>query len=238
MQLSEIFSQLSYGEMSNLKLGSGAPGTFSPEDYSRMIGHINLGLVELHKRFLLRIGTVGITVQDGQSLYPLKSLYQVGNPAGKRFVQYIDASPVFNDDLIKVEQVFTDRNFELGLNDATNWRSVSTPSYNVLQVNPEVVRELKITNLRVVYRATLPQIVKEEGFFDLDSVDVDLPYTHLQALLYFIASRVHNPIGFNTVVHEGNNYASKFEHECGLLDANNLRVDVVAHNDKASQKGF
>jgi hypothetical protein len=238
MKLTEVFAQLSYGELSSLKLGSSAPGTVDPSNYAKILSHVNLGLTELHKRFLLKVGTLTLNMVDGQSLYPLKSLYQIGNREGARFTQYIQASPVFADDLIKVEQVFTELNLELGLNDASNWRSVSTPSYNVLQVSPDVVKELKLQTLRVVYRANHPLIVKEDGYFDLDSVEVDLPYTHLSALLLFIASRLHNPVGFNTVMHEGNNYASKFEHECALLNEQNLRVDVVAHNTKASQKGF
>lgn len=238
MMLSEIFSQLSTGELNNLAL-AGEDGEIPKEKYERLVNHVNMGLVELHKRFLLRVGEVWVDLVPGQSQYVLKRLYQVGNREGRKLVQYIrESDPVFLDDIIKIEQVFDQSGTELGLNDPENLYSVVTPTMNTIRVPSDLVRDRNITSVRVQYRAKPEKIVWEDKFFDPSDTEVELSDVHLQALCYFIASRIHNPVGFSETVHEGNNYAAKFERECASLDAQNLRVDTSSTNTKPMRGGW
>ena len=54
MLLSDLFEQLTYGELSQLEYSGVDDEGFTVNDYKRVIPHINLGLAELHKRFLIR----------------------------------------------------------------------------------------------------------------------------------------------------------------------------------------
>lgn len=240
MKLSEIFEHLQFGELSNLGLVNKETGIIPEALYPKVLSSVNLGLLELHKRFVLKKGIFRIQLQGGQTMYPLKSMYQVGNKAPAGTVQFILNDGVkFGDDLLKVEKVTTDKGCELGLNDTTHALSVSTPQDNLLYVSGFLQRKLAPEILTVEYRKGISPLKICENSFDQLCVNVELPDTHLMALLYFVASRVHNPIGFSeATMHEGNNYAAKFEQECLSLDFQNLRVDDVAVNHRAVRNGW
>lgn len=242
MKLSEVFEHLQYGELSNLGIVDKTTGLIPETLYPKVLSSVNLGLADLHKRFVLKKGYLHIVLQPDQTMYPLKSQYQVGNKAPVGTVQFIKNEGVkFVDDLLKVEKVITDKGVALGLNDSTSARSVATPQYNMLYVSGLLQRELKPTPLELTleYRKGVKPLKICESSFDQLCVEVDLPDTHLMALLYFTASRLHNPIGFSeATTHEGNNYSAKYEAECLSLDYLNLRVDEVAENSRARRNGW
>lgn len=240
MKLSEVFEHLQFGELSNLGIVDKETGLIPEKLYPKVLSSVNLGLAELHKRFVLKKGFLHIELQADQTMYPLRSIYQMGNKAPVGTVQFIQNEGVkFKDDLLKVEKVVTEKGVALGLNDSTTTRSVSTPQYDMLYVSGLLQRTLKPSVLTIEYRKGVPPLKICESSFDQLCVAVDLPDTHLMALLYFVASRLHNPIGFTDVTaHEGNNYWSKFESECLNLDFQNLRVDEVVQNERAQRNGW
>lgn len=243
MKLNEVFEHLQYGELSNIGLVDKTTGLIPESVYPKILSSVNLGVMELHKRFVLKKGILRIQLQPDQTMYPLLKKYQVGNKAPVGTVQYIlNDGAVFDDDLLKVEQVTTEKGLVLGLNDSTSRYAVSTPQDNVLYVSGLLRDTVKPAPsvLTLEYRKGVkPLKVCEWEGSSLCSYVVDIPHTHLMALLYFVASRLHNPIGFSEVTaHEGNNYWSKFESECLSLDFHNLRVDDVALNLRAQRKGW
>lgn len=240
MKLSEIYEHLQFGELSNLGIVDKTTGRIPETHYPKILSSVNLGILELHKRFNLKKGILRIQLQEGQSLYPLKKKYQVGNKAPAGTVQFILNDGVkFDDDLLKVEKVTTDKGKALGLNDHTEVHSVSTPQDDLLYVSNVLQRDLRPQILTVEFRKSIPPLRICEDAFEQLCVDVDLPDTHLMALLYFVASRMNNPIGFSqSTMHEGNNYATKFEQECLSLDFQNFRVDEVAQNHRAQRAGW
>jgi hypothetical protein len=84
---------------------------------------------------------------------------------------------------------------------------------------------LKTSTLELVYRANHPKIIKGITLFDPTRVQVQLPESHLNALLLFVASRVHTPGGMTGEFNAGNNYAVKYEAECEQLNTVGLRPD-------------
>lgn len=240
MKLSEVFEHLQYGELSNLGLVDKATGVIPDSVYPKILSSVNLGLSELHKRFVLKKGIMRLELQPDQTLYPLLRKHQVGAKVITGVTQYIlNDGMNYNGDLLKIEKVTTDKGLVLGLNDTTSIRSVSTPQADVLYVSGVLQRTLKPSILTIEYRKGVKPIVLCDDGFDNLCVDVPLPDTHLMALLYFVASRLHNPIGFSqATMHEGNNYAAKFEAECLSLDFLNLRVDDVAVNHRSERNGW
>lgn len=247
MKLKTIFEQLSFGEMSQIKLGGATLGEVAASDYHKLAIHVNLGLAALYKRFLLREGTLYLNLQSGQTSYTLDNAFAVSNLASTEPVKYIDDvwSP-FTNDLMKVERLYDEtpsviaeypyeRDRELVLNVKGNPDSCFTPGYKTLAI-PST---LTATRLKLAYRAGHPELT-ESDWQDPETAEVDLPYSHLEALLYFIASRVMNPTGFagGNGFHEGNNYAAKFEAECQLLAAVNLQVDDYTQNTRLRDNGW
>jgi len=168
----------------------------------------------------------------------------VSNGSSVEPVKYIlDSTDPFDGFINKVERVLTDGGWELGLNDAGDPYAVSTPSAQVLRVPNAIVAQvdipdhLKTKNLEVVYRANHP-VINQSGSFNPDTYEVGLPYSHLEALLMFVASRVSNPIGMTNEFHAGNNYAAKYEQCCKDIETFNLRTDQGAQYDKLGRNGW
>lgn len=244
MTLKEIFDQLSYGELSQISMGGSGNTGINKSNWERVLASVNLGLTELHKRFLLREGRIDILLQTGKTTYMMDKKYAVANRESVGVVKYLQDSfeEPFQNDLLKIERVYDELGNELGLNqggdqDSLLRTSCRTPSYNTLVLPPE----LKGSKVTVVYRANHPIILKEQGFFALQDVEVALPYSHLEALLLYVASRIMNPIGVSGSqgqFHEGNNYSAKFEAACQMLESTNLRIDQSEHNTRLERNGW
>lgn len=241
MKLLDVLNTLQSGELSNLSLFN-ENGSLKPEHKLKLLTSINLGLTDLHTRFLLKIGKIKINLIEGQVTYPLKPMYQIGNTAPAGTVQFIsDETGKMRDNLLKVNQVLDGRGCELGLNNHDARRGVYTNTYNVLGVTTTLWKDYDERQLTVVYRmnANLLKDCGEWDDFAFDCLEVDLDYSHLYALCLFVASRLHMPQGFGPeTVHEGNNYWGKYLAECARIEEHGLRIDDVALNTKRLQKGF
>lgn len=235
MYLQEIFDQLAGGEFSQLCIGGNQPGVIDENNAAKVVGHINLGLTALYRRFNLKTGSLLLRMQPDQLKYQLHSRFAV-NGDSDAAVRYIidDAGEPFANDIIKVEKVFDAAGDELVLNDPANPMSVLTPSTLMLQLPEGLVQQ----DLTVEYRANHPRLVVEDGEIDAEDTWVDLPDTHLAALLYYVASRVNNPIGMSNEFHAGNSYFAKYEGECQELEAKGLQVDLGQSSDRLRRNGW
>lgn len=242
MRLQEIFDQLSQGELSQIYTGQGLQG-ITHENVQRVAHAINTGLTALHTRFFLREERLKLRLQPGRFTYPLTSKYAEETLDSQESVRYIERS--FDDNLLKIEQVFTDSGYELGLNDRDDPLSVRTPSMNILAVPKEIVEKardlpdyLETDTLEVVYRANHPHLNEDVGLDDAEEYEIELPYSHLQALLYFVASRIYNPTGMSNQFHMGNSFAQKFELECQRLEMDNIQIDRGVTNTRLERMGW
>lgn len=220
MKLKDVFDQLTAGEFSQLNIGGAKLGEIQEKDWATVASHITLGLTALHRRFNLRQGRISLALTADKEFYPLDSKYAVANtrskePADNRFILDSIANP-FRDDLLKIERVLLNGS-EVALNDPLAVESVIEPRAGLLQVPPDWEGTLQVR-----YRANHPPLVLKGGYLDPGLVEIELPDAYLQALLYFVASRAHNPVGMVNEFNAGNNWAAKFERECKQLEADNL----------------
>ena len=241
MTLKQIFDLLSQGELSQIHLG-GTQG-IDESNWERVLGAVNLGLTELHKRFPLRREQVVLQMQEGQLRYTLDVKHAVSNRDNPTATKYLidSAANPFIGRVLKIYKVFDASGCELKLNrvgDAFDQAhsTVRTPSYNTL-ILPTM---LPVQALTVEYLGNHPLLVKERGYFNLEDVTVELPDTHLTALLYFVASRLFNPTGLsgNTAFHEGNNYEAKFEAECMRLENDGYENSEQEENCRLRRNGW
>lgn len=213
MKLSEIFKQLSLGELSQLAIGNDGIGEIKEEDYEKVIAHINLGLTALYTRFNLKEGEEVIPLVEGTYVYTLTS-----------------------QDSLKVERVYDAAGKEWALNDEGNSNACRALSPTVLRIPPELLKTSEF--VRVGYRANHPLIVTDYGYIDPTTTEVELPFPYLQALLYFVASRCHNPVGMANEFHAGNSYSAKYEAECIRLELENLEIDQGGQYDRLYSNGW
>lgn len=236
MRLQEVFDQLSGGEFSQLCIGGQTPGVINEANWGAVINHINLGLTALYRRFNLKHNQLILQMQEDQLAYRLHSAFAVNARQSQEAVRYIldTEDDRFKDDIIKVERVLDEEGCDLPLNDAARADSLTTPSSLTLRV-PE---SLDTQDLTVIYRANHPKIAVGLGYFDPARVVVELPDTHLEPLLYYVASRVNNPVGMANEFHAGNSYFAKFEASCQALEGKGLQVDMGQTNTRARRNGW
>ena len=222
MYLQEVFDQLAGSEFSQLSIGGADMGVIDPSNYGRVLGHVNLGLTSLYTRFNLKEGSVVVPLVEGQDTYPLVVA-----------------------DLLKVEKVLTDGDFEVPLNQHADIYSCHTPSMSTLKVPLSILEQeidlpdvLFTDNLKVVYRANHPKLVMTMGAINPATTLLELPTTHLLPLLYFVASRAHNPAGMNNEFHAGNSYYKKYEMACQELEGKGVQVDQDNSNTRLARGGW
>lgn len=247
MNLKEVFDQLTFGELSQLAIGGYDVGAIQPKNYDKMVAHTNLGLAALYKRFNLKEGRLTVSIQLGRFTYPINSKYAVSSRFSREPVRYIMDSTVapFTDDINKIERVYAQTGYEFSLNDEADVYSMFTPTATTLRV-PEVVvtgsvdmpDEIKTEELEVVYRASHPKIIGDGLDLEPEEVSLELPESHLEALLLFIAGRIHTPTGMSNETNMGNTYAAKYEQECMRLEQLNLRVDQFSQPDRIARNGW
>ena len=247
MKLKEIFDQLTYGELSQISIGGGSAGQIRPQDYAKMVAHVNLGLAALYKRFTLKKGTLYLELQPGQTRYILNSKFALTARTSREAVRYIKDTTAlpFLDDINKVETIFSDSGFEYALNNGVDSYSITTPSSKILEIPAAIVasddtcpEELWTKTLKVNYRAAALKCGNTDGDFDPEEVEVECPDTHLEALLLFVASRVHTPAGIGGEDNTGNMYWQKYELACQQLEQSNFEIDQGAQYNKLQRNGW
>lgn len=236
MKLQEIFDQLSGGEFSQISIGGANAGVIDESNYGKVLGHVNLGLTALYKRFTLKEGRLVLELQEAVETYKLHSAFAVNGVGSTEPVRYIKdtvAAP-FTNDIIKVERVLADSGVELPLNDSSDTTSVFTTSALVLRVPVDTDSDF----LTVVYRAAHPKLRVTPGVFYPGLVEVQLPDTHLDALLLYVASRAQAPVGMGAEFNASNAYYGRYERACQELEGKGLQVDQGSQNTRLFTNGW
>lgn len=233
--LQELFDTLAYGELSNLAVGNSPLNTINEATYPKIVSHINLGLLDLYKRFHLRQGEVKVHQYPGITTYNLRAEHigVVGTMDDELYLE-VDASNAFQDDVLKVTQVFNSIGDELPLNNAVDSLSVFTPSFDVLKT--PLYDPLEI--ISVIYRARYPKIVVAAPF-DPSTFQLHIPDYIVEPLLFYVASRVFK--GMITTEGEVNpNTSNTYQYElaCKKIEMFSLPADVNDTRDRFTANGW
>lgn len=256
MTLQDIFDQLTFGELAQLSIGGGEAGQISAANYKRVVAQVNLGLTTLYKRFALKENALVVQLIDGRTDYPIHSRHAQHNDwseESQRFIEDAIDAP-FKDDVLKIERVYGESGHEFALNDLNDLYALLTPSATLLRVPIEIVSRqpalpepLVTSTLRVVYRANHPLIRVDDGHVDIngsedyvhpDEIELELPYSHLEPLLLFVACRMHTPTGMSEQGNIGNVYMQKYELACQQIEQLNLRVDQGSQSNRLTRSGW
>ena len=235
MLLTELFTYLSKGELSKIFLASPDGRSVIEGDNQLAIAQsIQLGLSALHKRFNIKKKVLVVQLVNGRTNYPLTADYAQSNTYSEQADRHIIDTEVnpFTGGVLKIERVFTEDGYDFPLNSKVTRFSCFTPELDILTVSKEVLEGhrdlpdyLRVRKIKVEYKADHPEFIPRTGIFNPDKINIDLPRVYLQALLYFVASRVTNPMGMNNEFHMGNSWLQKYELECKQLEDNGMSVE-------------
>ena len=249
MTLQDVYDQLSYGELSQLFAASAGiddvEGAMPSSSYPKILPSIQLGLTELHKRFFLREGQFYLELQPFTRAYLLSNKFAESNSRSTADKYILDTDEPFSDNLFKVERLlgtYREEVYEIAMNERGDPSSLMTSRYDrlIVPTDPELAPWLKeTTQIDVRYRADHPAINTALANAAPSTIEIELPPTHLEALLFYIASRLHNPLGMTPeTTHEGNNYFQRFLASCEELKMQNYEIDEGDDNTKLWERGF
>lgn len=235
--LMDIYDHLTHGELVQVYTGQERDdfGCLSEDTLYRLWSSVQLGLTALHKRFLLREGSLILAYDGSRNTFVIDKKYAQSNTESAEPVKYIlDTTSPFQDDLLRIEQVFNPEDIEQLLNVEGNADSFQTTDYRTLKVPLLYEGE----TLRVNYRANHPAVDKNTAQSSPSSVTIELPPSHLEPLLYFVAARVTTPIGMVADHHEGNSYLRKYENACRQLEDWNYQTDLSRDSTRLERNGW
>jgi len=207
MQVSELFTRLSYGVFSNLSIGMDGNGSIQEDKKPKIIGYLNEALMKLHSRFVLKQSELVLIQDISLRLYRLTADNAVSNPnptpGQVLFIQDTELEP-FQDDLIKVMSVYDACGDLLALNDQEHPCSLFTPQPNVLQIpNP-----LPAAPLSIIYQARHKPIAVDDP-----TAQIDIPATLEVALISYIAYLTYSHMN-------GQEHAVKAAEHMAMFEAN------------------
>ena len=177
-----------------------------------VLGFINLGVLELYKRFTLSVEEWIIALEDGQSYYT----------APEDFMWIIAAYGEVGMDSVQEVNV-------LPVNEEDNPLSINTVGWNKVQV------PLSVTGayVSIIYAAT-PEVY---SITDMDKT-VNIPPQMIEALLAYIGWRANSTIdtGIQT---EDTVWYNRFESSCSRLEVKGfINANDVVMTNRLNMRGF
>lgn len=213
MKLSKIFETLAASEVFTYEMAD-EDGDILPRYRRRITTLINSGLSDLYQRFSIKEGVLDLGVTKDVQHYVLSA------------------------DVLEVLRMTTPEGKVYNLNSVTSSLTPTTGPYGNVSPyssNPSLCHasynELFFSHVpcagvyRIVYKVDATHI-SLDGIDTIDpkTIEIPLPLTYLNALCYYVAAKVYNPAGAESVArsmfHEGNNWRSMYEEECNRLKAN------------------
>lgn len=206
MLISQVIDQARSGELSNL--------TDTIFTDTRVLSYINLGTIELYKRFQLRSAEAIITMEDMSTLYTLD-----GNDTRVS----MDANAM---DIMAIQEAYDESGANLSINVENDELGIMTPTFNQVQIPNPAEGE----RIGVIYTA---------GPLWVTAVTdtLALPISLLEALLHYIGYRAHGSVNGN-VDAENNTHYQRFEASVARAKLLGLVTqDQIAERD-VNNKGF
>lgn len=242
MKLIEVYDHLSDGELSQVNLGNG-DRDINPRNYPRIGKAVALGLDTIFRRFFLEDGRVSVLLDPSIQTYVLSTDFASSNASSQEAVKYIQdsAGDPFEDRVLQIEAIYDTTKpdvspAKLPLNVIENPDSLRTINYRTFVI-PEAVTEAGLTR-RVIYRKGHRKLT-ERDWSDPERAEISLPPTYMQALLYFVASRLHMPLGTDgNGANEGNMWMQRYELEARRLESQGLEIVKEWDSGKFRARGF
>ena len=244
MKLIELYNHLAFSELSQLNLIDTTTYLVKEEHYDKVLYAIKLGLTALHTRFPLKEEELSIKLISGKYSYLIDKKHSIISDPTNGYILDTESNR-YKNTLLKIERVINEIDIEYHLNNESDEYSIHTPNLNTINIHKDIVdkgsevpEDLKAAELKIVYRANHVDLPIGYNGYDATQVEIDLPQSYVEALLYYVGSRIHNPLGMLNDFNSGNNYALKYERACVELDKNNLRVDQLNQNSRLHRNGW
>lgn len=224
MILSELFTRLALGELTNLGLAEG--GVIEAGKKPQIVLHANDALKRIYTRFLLKEDTLFIDMIAGRTSYPLKKIHAQSDTddanTAPRFIN--DLGRPFTEDVVKVMAVYDGQGRKFALNDPHTVLSAHTPQATLLQIPHPIGGQ----PLAVLYQAGHPKLTGVEG------QALELPDFLEGALTAYIAYKVFTHMNTQENTVKAGEHLKTYESIC--IDA--VEQDLVSTGSVSGELRF
>lgn len=162
MNVAELFRNLSYGELINLKIGMDGEGSIEPSAQSRILNYAEQALEQIYVRFSHNRDYVTLKLAEGVKTYDLTQIHAATNTdetnTALRYILDTEDNP-FTGRLLKILAVKDlddeedEFNQELLLNSSRNPNAIELLSYNRLHFKTVVADRLLSVELSLRHKA-------------------------------------------------------------------------------------
>ena len=231
MKVEDLFSRLSYGELSNLSIGNEGRGSIRTEDIPKVMAHVNDGLLRIYSRFVLVTKQLLIEQVRHITNYHLILKYaeSSGSDVPWPYIKDLPDEP-FKGDVIKILEVHDSLGHEFVLNDKDDPRSLLTPAPVVLQV-PDPKAGI---SLAVQYQAR-HDILNNE---DIEQ-EIDIPFVLEGALQSFVAYKIFSHMNGQDNQVKSQEHLNTYDGICVDVEARDLvNATFATSHHKLEERGF
>ena len=235
--LKDLFTLLATGEFSNIALQRDRTGNINEAEYEKILGHINLGLVEIYKRFRFLEEELTLHADPSVTTYYLQPA-RLAALANISTNLYIEQPPDHDGqiNIIEIKAVFDENEVPLRLNNR-----LTIPA--IRQIAPDVLKITGLTaaqKLTVLFQAHPSKIILDDDL-DPETYAVPISETIVEALLYYVASRVYKPMGANNSTVNADksiSYQQQYELACQKLQLFGLDIEAEDGSDTFTANGW
>lgn len=194
------------------------------DDNNVLVGYLNLGMIELYKRFMLRTDEAIITLVDGKSIYKLDGTDTDVSMDGSML--YLIAAYGDGTDMSD----YSTDDIRLPINEEDNLLSINTVSYDEVQV-PLITPGAFISLIYVTKPTKVTTLTLE--------AELDIPDQFVEPLLHYLGYRAHGSMDGN-IQTESNTHYMRFEASCNRLKELGVGIapDDISMRNRLFDKGF
>jgi hypothetical protein len=228
--LKDVFSLLATGEFSNIALKKDKYDDLDEAEYGKVLGHINLALVEIYKRFPIKEEEVILHATPTQELYYLRPKHTAieSRLGSGRYIEVPEGHDGFIN-IIELKEIYDSVQSRMVLNNRFLVPYIRQMSEDTLKITGLIAEE----NFSILYQAHPSPIILDDNF-DLENYILNVPKTIIEALLYYVAARVYKPGGQNNSTDnadKSSGYQHQFELSCLRLEQLGLGIVTDADDD-------
>jgi len=237
IRLKELFTSLATGEFSNISLQRDRSGQINESEYAKVLSHINLGLIELCKRFNFLEEELILHVDPSVSTYYIRPdrMALLENITTE---SYIEKPPDHSGDIniVEIKAIFDEDGYALRINDRHATPCILHSSTDTLRITGLEAPQ----KLSIVFQSHPPRIDLSDAF-DPDNHTIPLPETVIEPLLYYVASRVYKPMGANNSTANADKsagYQQQYELACQKITTFGLDIENSDCPDTFTERGW
>lgn len=231
MTLEELYTSLSLGVLSNLSVSGEGSGMIPYQHQAKVGNAVNQALTALHGRFVLSTQEVQLRAYDQISLYQLRKRYADQDPTTVTQKYITDSVEYpFQDDVLRVLEVYDEEGTKLLLNDPSPSCKVFTPNPTTVQL----VEPVTGNTYFILYQARHPKLVPD----GLEQ-EITLPDILLPALEAYVAHLILSPMNGQEHAAKSAEHFAKYEMVCGEVEDRDLvSTSQTQETDKLDARGF